>query len=282
MAIPQERFRVSTSEMGAVATAVPRMARVSWAGVWSGFLAGLGALLLFAVLGVAVGLTVVDAGAAESARGFGLGAGIWAGISLLIALFIGGMVASGVGMVLDREAGGLHGGLVWALAMVGLVWLGVSGVSFGASALFGALGGVTRSLGAAAGAAGGTSATGELTSGDIDHILARLDDPQTVEIVVAATGMSAADARGALTEIHGRVEAARSDPARATAEARDGIQNLLAQSKDRAVQAAAQATPRATTASWITFGAMCASLIVAVLGGVTGSAMAAPKPTRIR
>jgi hypothetical protein len=58
MAVPQERFRVAeTTQVTPLESA-----RISWAGVWSGFLIGLGVLMILSTLGLAVGISTADLG----------------------------------------------------------------------------------------------------------------------------------------------------------------------------------------------------------------------------
>jgi hypothetical protein len=247
MALPEERLRFGAVERTVASLRALPGAGVSWGGVWSGFLIGLGALLLLSMLGLAVGISAVDVGPGEGpGRGLGVGAALWGGLSLLISLFIGGMVAARTSLLVERGPAVLQGALVWVLATLGLIYLAASGVSLGAGALFGVLGGVTSSLGAVV----GTSASGlsGLASGDVDQILARLGDPGT-----AAT-----------------VAAARNDPPRAIAEAREGLRTLVARAGEQAAQAAAAAKPYATTTSWVALGTMILSLLAAVGGALTG------------
>jgi CHASE3 domain sensor protein len=96
--------------------------------------------------------------------------------------------------------------------------------------------------------------------------------------VAAATGMSPDEARGALGRIRQRVEAARDDPARAVAEARQGLGELAGRATDRAAQAAAQAQPAAARAGWSTFGVLLVSLLAALGGGVAGARGPTPRP----
>lgn len=271
MALPEERLRFGEVERTLTSVqALPR-SRVSWGGVWSGFLIGLGALLLLSVLGLAVGISAVDIGPdSAAARGLGVGAAVWGGLSLLISLFIGGMVAARTGPIVERGPAALQGALVWVLAMVGLIYLAASGVSLGAGAVFGVLSGVTGGLGAVVGT--GAAGLAGLTSGDVDQILARLGDPHTAETVAAATGMSVDESRTTLAELRVRIEAARSDPTRATAEAREGLRALIARAGERATQAAAAAKGYVTTTSWVTLGTMVLSLLAAVVGALLGRA----------
>jgi ElaB/YqjD/DUF883 family membrane-anchored ribosome-binding protein len=266
MAVPQERLRVAErAQLTPLETA-----RISWAGVWSGFLIGLGLLMLLSTLGLAIGISTADIGPGqgENAKAFGVGAGIWAGLSLLIALFVGGMLASRVSVVVDRTVATTHGALVWVLTMLGVLYLAGAGISLGMSGVLG----VARGAGSVVtNAAGGLT---DLTSGNVDQILARLNEPKTVGVVAGATGMSQDEARGALTDIRAEVEAARNNPEQAAAEARNGIQQLTARAKERASSVAQQAQPYASRTAWIALAIMIVSLAAAVGGAVWGAARA--------
>lgn len=266
MAVPQERLRVAER----VHEVPLETARVSWAGVWSGFLIGLGVLLVLSTLGLAVGFSTADVGPGvdTDAQALGLGAGIWAGLSLLIALFISGTIASRVSMVVDRTVASTHGALVWVLTMLGILYLAGTGISLGMTGVLG----VVRGAGSAvSGAAGGLT---DLASGDVDQILARLNDPTTAGVVAGATGMSEDEARGALADIRARVESARNNPEQAVTEARNGAQQLTARARERAASAAAQAQPYATRTAWTALAVMILSLAAAVAGAVWGASRA--------
>jgi len=98
--------------------------RVSWGGIWAGVLVVLGTLLLLSALGVAIGLST---GADESGA-LRAGAAVWSGLSLLVALFLGGMVATRVSLVWDRFPALLQGALVWVISLIGILQLGAAGV----------------------------------------------------------------------------------------------------------------------------------------------------------
>jgi hypothetical protein len=91
--------------------------RVSWGGVWGGVLVTMGSLLLLSALGVAVGMTALDPGSADPSR-IAKVAGVWGAASLLASLFLGGMVATRIGMVFDRATGMFEGVLVWVVSMM--------------------------------------------------------------------------------------------------------------------------------------------------------------------
>lgn len=91
--------------------------RVSWGGVWAGVLVTMGGLALLSAFGVAVGMTAINP-ATENIDRIVTIAGIWGAVSLLASLFMGGMVATRVGMVYDRATGLFEGVLVWIVAVL--------------------------------------------------------------------------------------------------------------------------------------------------------------------
>jgi hypothetical protein len=247
--------------------------RVAWSSVWSGFLIAVGAFLLLTVLGLAIGISAADVtpGSDGNAKGLGFGAAVWSGVTLLIALFLGGLVATRTGMVYDRAVGMTEGVLVWVLSILALIYMAGSGIGMLSSGVFGALGGAVQ--GAAASVR--NVDVSQLTSGDVNQVVARMKDPATVRLVAAATGTPEQEARSTLSAIAQRVEAARADPARATAEARAGVEELAVKASARVERAAAQAQPYAAATLWSTLGAMVVALLAAIAGAMVGRAQAA-------
>jgi hypothetical protein len=247
--------------------------KVAWSSVWSGFLISVGVFMLLTVLGLAIGISAVDVGPGEdaNAKGIGIGAAVWSGVTSLIALFVGGLVATRTGMVYDKAVGVTEGVLVWVLAILTLIYMAGSGIGMVSSGVFGALGGVTKG----AASAMRNLDVSELSGGDVNQITARMRDSTTVRVVAAATGMPEQEARASLDGIAQRVEAARSDPAKATAAARDGAQELALKATARLERAAADAQPYAATTLWSTLGAMVVGLMAAIAGAMTGRSQAA-------
>jgi hypothetical protein len=93
--------------------------RVSWGGIIGGVLSAVGLLLLLAALGVA---------------------GIWTGMSMLLALFVGGMVATRLGATFDKTTSFFEGFLVWVVSLLLVAYLAASGVSSLAGGTFGMMG----------------------------------------------------------------------------------------------------------------------------------------------
>jgi hypothetical protein len=244
--------------------------RISWGGIWAGVLTVLGTLLFLTTLGLAIGVSAADPGNTD-AGALGIGAAIWSGLALLIALFVGGMAATRLGMIFDRATGAFEGALVWVLSFVAILWLASSGVQLVASGISHVFSGVTQTVGSAAGG------IDELSSGDVDQILARLNNPRTVSTVATATGMSEQEVRSMLGDVAQRVEAARDNPQQAAAEVRAGMERLTAQARQRLPAVAERVQEGAAKTAWITFGAMLISLIAAIAGAMVGRRRAAQR-----
>lgn len=238
--------------------------RVSWGGIWGGVLCAVGLLILLAALGVAVGISAAQPGETDAST-LGTGAGIWAGVSLLVALFLGGVVATRIGAITDRGTGFFEGMLVWVVSILLMGYLATSGIGMVASGAFKMVGGATQAI--------GTVVQGNVeVSGGVDQILQRLRDPATAQQIAKATGMQQSEVEAALNETAQRVENSRDNPAQAAAEAKKGMSQLMEKVKSSGAiqQKAEEVKPQATKAAWITLGALLLSLLAAVLGAMSG------------
>jgi cytochrome c-type biogenesis protein CcmH/NrfG len=269
MAIPTERIEATGVEPRDIIT--PVSPRVRWGGVMSGLFIAIGTLMLLTALGLAIGITAVGdprAATGETASGLGIGAGIWAFITLLVAVFLGGMVSTQVTDSPDRAGAVIHAVLVWVLFLLVIMYLIVSGMSLGLTGLFGAVGAATKGATAAVGVGG--DLTQRLGLDDPNRVLQQLDDPRTASTLATATGMSSQEAQAALSNLRARVEAAKDDPARVTGEVRAFLAQYAERAKQHALAAAASAQRGATIGFWITFGVMVVSLAVAIAGALSG------------
>lgn len=237
--------------------------RISWGGIWAGVLTAAGTLLFLTTLGLAIGISAADPMSAD-AGALGTGAAIWTGLSLLIALFVGGLTATRLGMVFDKAAGAFEGALVWVLSFLLILWLAGSGVRLVASGFSGLFGGVTQTISSAA------SGMDDLSGGDVNQILARLNDPATAKTLASATGMSEQEVSSTLSEIAQRVQAVRDNPQQAAAEVREGTQQLVARAREQLPAVAERAQEGATKTAWFTFAAMVISLLAAIGGAMWG------------
>jgi hypothetical protein len=123
--------------------------RVRWGAEFAGLVVALALQAVLTLLGAAIGLSTMDDGAG---RGLGIGAAIWVILSVLISLYVGGLVTGHLAGVLTRGDGALHGILMWGLSTILAVYLLASGVS-------GILGGAVQL--AASGAAATASAAAQ-------------------------------------------------------------------------------------------------------------------------
>jgi hypothetical protein len=242
-------------------------AKVSWGGIFGGVLVAVGLLFLLGVLGVAIGISAADPGQTQAST-LGAGAGIWAALSLLIALFVGGMVSTRIGAITDGTTGFFEGALVWVVSILMMVYFASSGVSMLAGSAFRLVGGATQAVGSVM-QGGGANVD---MSGSVDQIVERLQDPKTAQQIASATGMEQSEVQASLSQTAQSVEKNRDNPTKAAAEAKAGMGQLMEKAKSSGAleQKAEEVQPQASRAAWITFGALLLSLLAAVIGAMSG------------
>ena len=241
----------------------------------------MGVCIFLAALGVAIGISAVDPGDTEGST-IGVGAAVWGGLQLLIALFIGGKVATRVGAIIDRTTGFFEGVLVWVVSLILMAYLAGSGIASVASGAFSLLGGATQTFGAVM--QGQSNAAGDIDmSGTVDEMAAQLRSPELVNRLSSVTGLSVNDTRTVLNDTASRVEANRDNPARAADEARRGVAELFERARATgALEAQAEEIqPEAASTAWLTFLALLLSLAAAVTGAMFGRNKAADAVTAV-
>jgi hypothetical protein len=247
---------------------------VSWGGIFAGVLVALGVSMLLAALGVAIGISAIDPSEVNPAA-VGIGAAIWTGLQLLLALFVGGMVATRVGAVFDRTTGFFEGVLVWVVSLVLMTYLAASGVASLASGALTVLSGATQTAGAVLQQEGGGGNID--VSGTVDEMASELRSAEMVNRVANITGLPVNEARTTLATAADRVEANRDNPVRAADEARRGIADVFerARTSGALAQQAEEIQPEAVSTAWLTFLALLLSLAAAVAGAMVGRSKAA-------
>ena len=112
-----------------------RRDRVRWGPVWAGLLTAMTSLLLLSLLGIAIGLTTVNAGTAAAQggppQGTGLAAAIWGALTAIVSFLLGGYVAGKTAAVFGRGWGAFNGALVFLLGVpitLLLAGLGLGGI----------------------------------------------------------------------------------------------------------------------------------------------------------
>lgn len=128
--------------------------RISWGAILAGAFVALGVQITLSLLGVAIGLAILDPMQGGGAGGVSAGTGIWMIISGIIALFCGGLVAgrlSGEPGPLDRAINGLT---LWGVVIAVSLWL----TAATASAIVGGALGIVRTSAMAVAQAAGAAA----------------------------------------------------------------------------------------------------------------------------
>jgi hypothetical protein len=153
--------------------------RVHWGPIVAGLLTALTTLLLLSLLGLAVGLTTVNAGTA-AAQGTpppdaGRNSALWAGLAGILAFLLGGYMAARTAAVFSRGWGALNGALVFMLAVPLILWLAGQG-----------LGTVLGSLGSLSGALASNPATTQAAQGAASQAQAAAQSVQPIDVARAA------------------------------------------------------------------------------------------------
>lgn len=96
---------------------------LSWGAVLGGAVAALGVWAMLYVMGLAFGLSAIDADDPGSVKGSSIFTGIWSLVTPLIALFVGGIVAGRTAGAQTRMQGALHGLVMWGVTTLAGAWL---------------------------------------------------------------------------------------------------------------------------------------------------------------
>ncbi|QJD97195.1 TIGR04086 family membrane protein [Mucilaginibacter robiniae] len=93
--------------------------RISWAAVFAGFIVAVLTQLSLTLLGVAIGMSTVDAVNHDTpGTGLAIGSGIWSALSIIISLFAGGWVAGRLAKDKHTSESMIHGILVAGLLFI--------------------------------------------------------------------------------------------------------------------------------------------------------------------
>ena len=116
---------ISTHDLLTVGT------RIRWSAIVAGLVVALVINILMGAAGVAMGLSFSGE---VGTRTLGIFGAIWAALSLLVSLFVGGLVTTRSTVGEDREDAVVYGVLVWGSLILFLVFVGgqgLSGLGFG-------------------------------------------------------------------------------------------------------------------------------------------------------
>ncbi len=109
------------------------LSRIRWSSVLGGLFLALGTLVIFGLLGFAVGVSVLDPSGPAPLDRLATGMGVWMAFASLVALFVGSYGAAKLGGSIRRVDGALAGALTWAVALALLVFV----IGRGAPPMFG-------------------------------------------------------------------------------------------------------------------------------------------------
>jgi hypothetical protein len=227
------------------------------------------------MLGVALGLSTLDnvlpANANEKVEDFATTVGVWAALTALLAYFFAGLVSA---KVTDRPDGGalLHGTLVWMLLSLTLSWLITNGITLGFGHLSGRL--LTGTVQDATPVHPNTVTEAELAQQlgltDSSQLMAPDADERMISALVTTANMSREEAEAALDDLRARVAAVQTDPDAVQAEIRTFLSRMLAYMQQQTPPVGATSQRQLEKDSWLTFGSMVVTLLMAIIGARAG------------
>ena len=125
--------------------------RVYWIPIVAGFLTALSTLALLSLLGLATGLTSINAGQAATqgtpVSEASMNSLLWTGVSGIIAFMLGGFVTGRTSATFDRNWGTLNGMMVFMLMLPFTLWLATVGMGAMAGGLGAFAGGLASGFG---------------------------------------------------------------------------------------------------------------------------------------
>lgn len=292
MAIETTTVPVSTTPLPQ-----PVPMKLSWGAIFGGAVAALAIWLMLYALGLALGLSAIDPNQPDSARSSGIFTGIWGLVAPLVALFVGGMVASRGAGPATRLGGATHGLVMWGVTTLVGAWLVmnmlsavVGGVaSVGKTAAQAGAGAISAAAGQAGQAGDAASALGLDANSALQPVNDRLRAEGKPEVTAAQLQAAAKDVvqegvqsgqfnRALLVSNIAQNTALSQQDAQEIASRVETQFNEMKGKAGEKLQTAANAVGtgalKAADASgkafWGIFGALFLGMISAVLGATTG------------
>jgi hypothetical protein len=267
--------------------------QISWAAVLAGVVIALTAQLLLNLLGIGIGLAMVDPSAANNPdpKTFSIGAGVWWAVSGIIAAMIGGYAAGRLSGRPKESTAGWHGLIAWAgttLVVVYLLSTALGAMVGGAfSAMSSAMGGVGQIASTAAQTAAPAIASGSTSFAEIEQ---RIRSAAGGTDPAAARDAAVGAVRALVTGDPNEAQAARERAATALAQAQNisieqareqvaQYEQQYRQTLDRAKQKAAAAADAAAKAASHAALFSVLALALGALAGWFGGRAGAVDPT---
>lgn len=105
------------------------ISRINWGAIWGGTFIAMFFQLLLGLLGLAIGLSVLNPARAVTPQGIGIGTGIWMILITVISVFIGAFAAGRFAGLQAKYDGLMHGIATLAFLTILSVFLVSAGVS---------------------------------------------------------------------------------------------------------------------------------------------------------
>lgn len=123
-------FERSYSGVSAADSRLSRHVRLDWGALFGGSLMGWGVMLLLSMVGMILGLSVIDPFAARPAAS-NWGAAIWGGGAAIVSSFLGAFLVVRLAGDRRRSESLAHGGVSWGMSMLlaGLIALFAAGTA---------------------------------------------------------------------------------------------------------------------------------------------------------
>ena len=125
-----DRTYGTTSARSAADSRLTRDLRLDWSALFGGAVLGWGILLLLSMIGMIIGLSVIDPFGVRPAAS-NSGAAIWGGVSAVISSFVGAFLVVRLAGDRRRSESLAHGAVSWGMSMLlaGMIALFASGVA---------------------------------------------------------------------------------------------------------------------------------------------------------
>ncbi|MCA0458134.1 MAG: hypothetical protein LCI00_29480 [Chloroflexi bacterium] len=234
--------------------------RVRWTSVIAGFFTVLATIIVLTVLGVAIGLSTVDA---DNPNGLALGISVYGGLTALIAFLAGGYISARTAAVAGSSNGILNGAMVWIITIPILVYVLGNGI--------GSLLGTAADLTTKA-ATVGAQVVGPVAGEVAGQIAA---NPDTAATTVAGVAGEATAAIGVTPDPTALTDTVQGQAQSAVATVQTQIDGITPAQVEQTAQDASRI-------AWVTLLALGLSAAAAIGGGYAGARTLISTAARVR
>lgn len=269
-----------------IGTGAATITRISWGAIFAGIVVALVAQLLLTMLGLAIGLTIIEPPSGQTPwQGIGIGAGIWWVVSGLISLFLGGWVAGRLAGMPLRQDAILHSIVVWGLVTFISFYLVITGVG---AVIGGALNVVQQGMQSIGGIGSVVPQSADvLSQPEVDRIIreAAPEIPTDVTMQDLSAALQQFFQEGSEANRQTVINILTERTQMSEAEARDTVARLeqrYQQMRQRATEVTQDVTTAVAISAWWAFFVMLVGAIAAAVGGALGAPRDLPASPDIR